>query len=205
MQIELSVPAAKGSVLMDGTRYAGRMSSDGMTMSVEGLPLLKTTSYSYSALGRRRRHGAADMVPRVCPRTGAARQGPVARRVDQAAQAEHGCPRGERSPWRLRAGDDHGLGGMRLEMKIQQTAPAAKPAEGETPAEEGDEAAKPAEKQPEAQIVELKQWRDFDGNVKSATRDFTLELKPEQFKPGQTVAVRAVAWDKRQVSLSIRS
>ena len=47
----------------------------------------------------------------------------------------------------------------------------------------------------------VKQWTDFAGDSTStAVRHHRLALTPELVKPGQTVLIRAVAWDKRAIS-----
>ena len=45
-----------------------------------------------------------------------------------------------------------------------------------------------------------KQWTDFGGDSTAAVRQYRLRLDPATVKPGQTVSLRAVAWDKRAVS-----
>ncbi len=44
----------------------------------------------------------------------------------------------------------------------------------------------------------VKQWTDLE-NSTAVTRQHNLELKPEEIQPGQTVLLRALAWDKRAI------
>ena len=47
----------------------------------------------------------------------------------------------------------------------------------------------------------VKQWTDFPGDATTtAVRRYALSLKPGVVKVGQTVLVRAVAWDRRMIS-----
>ena len=73
----------------------------------------------------------------------------------------------------IRAGDDHGIDRLRLEMKI-------KAAEAETPGEERKPA---AENEP---VTLVKQWTDFAGDsITTAVRHHRLELKPEGSSPAR--------------------
>ena len=77
----------------------------------------------------------------------------------------------------IRAGDDHGLGRLQLEMKLA------------------------GPKSADADATVVQQWSDFPGDsTTTAVRQHRLQLKRGTFKPGQTVLLRAVAWDKRAVS-----
>ena len=50
-------------------------------------------------------------------------------------------------------------------------------------------------------VAVVQQWNDFAGDsTTTAVRHHVLKLKPETIKPGQTVLIRAVAWDRRAIS-----
>jgi len=125
---------------------------------------------------------------------------------------------GQRVPVLIRAGDDHGLGRVSLEMKViegepnrllsPETGPGEGPPAAAVPGEEppavGAEPASAAD--PSAVTVSdaapartVEQWSDFEGAT-VATRSCELALTPELVQPGRTVLVRAVAWDRRSVA-----
>ncbi|MCX7427017.1 MAG: hypothetical protein NTW96_15505 [Planctomycetia bacterium] len=96
----------------------------------------------------------------------------------------------------IRGADDHGLGRVRLEMRIKNADDA----------DTGDA--------PGAAPERVKEWTGpFE--VKAGERgergkdaenkvvlEHKLPLDPNRVKPGQTVLVRAVAWDRRDVDMS---
>ena len=91
-------------------------------------------------------------------------------------------------PVTIRAGDDHGLQRLRLEMKVALIVGGAQEG-GEKPASEHEP------------VAMVKQWNDFAGDsTTTAVRHHLLKLKAEIVKPGQTVLIRAVAWDRRAIS-----
>lgn len=88
----------------------------------------------------------------------------------------------------VRAGDDHGLGSLWLEMKTQEAAPDTAPAEA-------DQAEPAGPTSPER----VKVWTALEGGA-TVLRRHHLQLGPGRVKPGQTVLVRAVAVDRRTFS-----
>ena len=48
-------------------------------------------------------------------------------------------------------------------------------------------------------ITVVEQWTDLANNT-TVVRNYSLELKADKFQPGDTVLVRAVAWDNRAFS-----
>ena len=98
----------------------------------------------------------------------------------------------------IRASDDYGLDRLRLEMKIQDqegsrtSSDAAPPSEKQGPSGGGPSTSGAGP------VIIVKQWADFE-NSATLTRQHNLELKPEEIRPGQTVLVRALAWDNRVI------
>jgi hypothetical protein len=183
LRLRPSVPIAKGYLQSERERHTGRVEDGGNLLLVD-MPLLKNGSYTVHLFNNA---GHTDSNPRLNRITVAVDQPPSVELLKPARQSS-AAPGGE-APVMIRAGDDHGLARLQLEMKI-------KPSEAET-ANGAEGAPQPADSQP---ATMLKQWTDFAGDSTTAVRHFRLELKPEMVKPGQTVLLRAVAWDKRAIS-----
>ena len=181
MRLRPSTPVEKGYLESGSEQFPGRISDDGRLLTAS-MPLLKNGTYCvrlFNDVGhtdRSPRQNRVTVLPDAPPTVELLKPG----RQSTAAP-------GSEVHVVIRAGDDHGLGRLQLEMKIAQPDSAA----GE--AQEG----KPAEND-EPTVV--KQWSDFPGDSTTAVREHRLELKPGTVKPGQTVLLRAVAWDKRAVS-----
>ena len=92
-------------------------------------------------------------------------------------------------PVMIRAGDDHGIDRLRLEMKIKSAEPEA--AEGEE--------AKPA---PDAEPVTMvKQWTDFAGDsITTAVRHHRPGVEARRGQAGPDRADPRRGWDKRAIS-----
>ena len=86
-------------------------------------------------------------------------------------QSESTSAPGATVPVSIRAGDDYGVSRLRLEMKTTAEGPS----------------------------ISVNQWTDFENNT-TVARQHNLEIKPEQFQPGQTVLIRATVWDNRAIS-----
>jgi hypothetical protein len=167
LRLRLSAPVARGYLESAGERFPGRVEEEGRLL-VANMPLLKDGSYSVR-LSDNAGHGDAN--PRINRVVVLSDRPPTAELLKPARQSS--AAPGTSVPVAIRAGDDHGIGRLRLEMKVSS------PTESETV---------------------VKQWTDFAGDsVTTAVRQFTLELKPELVKPGQTVLIRAVANDKRVI------
>jgi len=183
LRLRPSVPIAKG-YLQSETEHRTVRVEDGGNLLVVDMPLLKNGSYTVHLFNNA---GHTDPNPRLNRITVAADKPPNVELLKPARQSS--AAPGSAVPVMIRAGDDHGLARLQLEMKI-------KPSEAET-AQGAEGAAGPADGRP---VTVLKQWTDFAGDSTTAVRHFRLELKPEMVKPGQTVLLRAVAWDNRAIS-----
>jgi len=174
LQVHPSVPIAKGHVNSGADRYTGRVERGGELLVVEKLPLLNDSTYTvhlFNGAGHTDpdpRVNRVDVIPDLAPTVQLVKP---PRRSSAALGGE--------VPVTIRAGDDHGLGKLRLETKIQ--APGR-----EEPSEHTRE--------PPATIA--RQWTDLEGDT-AAVRHHLLKLDPQDVRPGQTVLVRAVASDRR--------
>lgn len=184
LRLRVSTPVAKGDIDLDGARYVGRVEQDG-NLVVATLPLLKNGSYSVRLTNDA---GHTDPDVRVNRIAVQRDMPPVVELVKPGRQCT-AAPTGT-TPVSIRVGDDHGVSRLRLEMKIQASQP-------ENAASDEGPSAVDAES-----VILVKQWTDFeDGSPATAVQNHTLEL-PDRVRPGQTVLVRAVAWDNRLVTNS---
>jgi hypothetical protein len=191
VKIHLSIPIDKGLLQFPGGGHPGRVESSGTVLAVDDILLEKDTTYTIQLYTDSSHRSPANTGPRVNRVRVLPDEPPKVKLVKPAAQSS--ATPGSSVPVAIRASDDHGLGRLQLEMKVQQTEPEAAQSE-----QGGDEKPAPAEAAAE-KITVLQQWHNFEGNVTSAERDFPLELTPEVARPGQTVFIRAVATDKRQL------
>ena len=170
-----STPIAKGWLELGREQYTGRVEQNGNRLSAE-LPLLKNGTY---AVRMENDAGHADPNPRWNRITVLPDRPPEVELVKPGRQSS-ATPDAE-TPVMIRAGDDHGLQRLRLEMRV-------KPSDAESASDAGP-------------VTIVEQWIDFAGpSVTSAVRHHSVKLNPEQVKPGQTVLLRAVAWDARAIS-----
>ena len=149
------------------------------------MPLLKNGTYCVRLFNDA---GHTDPNPRL-NRITVLPDEPPTRRTAQAGAGKAPPRRAANVPVMIRAGDDHGLGRLRLEMKIKIVG-------AERRRTRRMHRSRPTGDEP---VTVVKQWTDFAGDsTTAAVRQHPLELKPDMVKPGQTVLVRAVAWDKRR-------
>ena len=191
LRLHPSVPVAKGYLESEGERYVGRVEQDG-NLLVVSMPLLKNGSYSVRLFNDA---GHSDPNPRLNRITVLPDKPPTVELLKPARQSS--AAPGSDVPVMIRAGDDHGIDRLRLEMKVVDNVAQPPSAAQDGPAQ--PEAAVPQADAAPATIV--KQWTDFTGEqITTAVRHHALELKPEAVKPGQTVLIRAVVWDKRAIN-----
>jgi hypothetical protein len=209
LRLRCSTPVASGELECGGARYVGRVEENG-NLLVASLPLLKNGSYTVRLTNDA---GHSDPNPRLNRITVVSDRPPTAELLKPPRQSS--AAPGASVPVMIRAGDDHGIDRLRLEMKIQSApseSASAKEAEtgpsGEDSSAGRDDGAPPNDEKA-APAMLVKQWSDFAGDsITTATRHHALQLDPETVKPGQTVLVRAVVWDRRVVSdwgLDLRS
>jgi hypothetical protein len=176
----------KRSYVQLDTKRTGRLEEDGKAMVVENLPLLKDGTYTIHLTTV---SNVADPEPRP-NRIRVTPDRPPTVEIIKPGRQLVSAP-GSEVAVMMRANDDHGIGRLRLEMKVQ-TPPAA--------AADGDPAAEakldPADNSPPTKLAA---WSDFERST-TPVRNYTLALASDKFTAGQTVFIRAVAADKRSVN-----
>ncbi len=171
LRLRPSTPVAKGFLETRHEQFSGRIEEDGHLLAAE-LPMLDSGTYLVRLFND---VGHTDRNPRLNRMT-VVRDAPPTVELSKPARQSTAAP-GAKIVVLIRAGDDHGLGRLQLEMKV----------------------ADPGATDGEATVVQA--WADFPGDsTTTAVRQYRLQLKRGEFKPGQTVLLRGVAWDKRAVS-----
>jgi len=176
LHIRPSVPVAKGHAQVEDRQYAGRVEENGHLLVIERLPMFEDATFR---VHMENDAGHTDPDPRVNRIHVLADRPPSVQLLKPARQSSAAI--GSTVPVKIRASDDHGVGFLRLEMKIKETS-----LDEETAAGGG-------------KATTLSQWTDFERST-TAVREFPLKLDPGKFQPGQTVMIRAVARDGRVYS-----
>ena len=177
LHVRPSVPIARGHIQCESQKYVGRVENRGALLMVR-FPLLKDATFSVHLFNDA---GHSDPNPRLNRITVTPDKPPVVELLKPGRQ-ETIAP-GAEVPVMIRAGDDHGVGRVRLEMKVKASEPA------------GGEASEPAE---EVIPITVQDWTDL-GSKTTAVLHHRLPLGEDKVKPGQTVLVRATSWDKRNI------
>lgn len=190
LEIRPSVPVAKGHIQVGAERFTGRVEQNGAVLAVK-MPLLKDGAFTVHLFNAA---GHTDPDPRV-NRIHVLPDRPPTAELLKPGRQESAAP-GASVPVVIRATDDHGLGRVRLEMKVKRT-------EGEASAETATDAAeeKPGAKPADADILPVAtvhDWTDLQGKS-TVVLEYRLELPANKVKDGQTAWVRAVAWDRRDI------
>ena len=182
LRIRPSVAIAKGHIEMEGKQYSGSVENDGQLLVVRKIPLVKDTSFTIRMYNKaehtdpdarpNRIHVLPDRRPEV-QLLKPERQSSAAPGSDVAVM--------------IRAADDHGVGQVRLEVQVKKSQPAEGTQEGEKPA---------SDQVGPVRIVQT--WTELESRS-TVVVHHRLELKPEQVSAGQTVLVRAVAADQRNI------
>jgi hypothetical protein len=183
LRIRPSVPVAKGHIQLEEKRYVGQLDQEGMLLVFKDMPLVKDSTFTVHMFNNANHTDPDPRVNRVHVLPDSSPTVQLLKPPRQSTSAP-----GTNIPVMIRAVDDHGIGRLRLEMKI-------KTAQGETTDTEA-EASEPTEAVP-ATVVQ--QWTKFE-NSTTVVRHHRLELDPQQVKPDQTVLVRAVARDRRLIT-----
>ncbi|MHC4404696.1 MAG: hypothetical protein ACYTG0_34015 [Planctomycetota bacterium] len=179
LHIRPTVAVAQGYVQAESERHLGTVEHDGQLLLVR-MPLLRDTTFTVHLFDDA---GHSDPNPRVNHVRVLPDQGPTVELLKPAREGS--ATPGDDVPVTIRAGDDHGLGSVRLEWKIT----------GGGPAPDGD-AGQSSEIIPPAT---LKEWTEFaNENQTAIVLDHHFELPSDRVEAGQVVMVRAVAEDKRR-------
>ncbi|MEN6452437.1 MAG: hypothetical protein ABFC96_18265, partial [Thermoguttaceae bacterium] len=176
LRLRTAAPVAKGFLESAGRQFAGRV-EDGGRQLVAAIPLLNNGSYTVRLFDDA---GLTDPNPRANRIAVVADRPPTVELLKPGRQST--ATPGSEVLVMLRATDDHGLGRLELEMSADQGLGTSVPSRA---------ASAPSL---------LKQWTDFGPDATAAARRYRLRLDPKRFTPGQTVLLRAVAWDKRTIN-----
>ncbi|MFH1268168.1 MAG: hypothetical protein ABIK89_20815, partial [Planctomycetota bacterium] len=179
LSIRPSVPIASGHIESEGQRYVGRVEHGGAVLTVK-VPLLRDTTFTIHMFNDA---GHGDPSPRPNRIHVLPDQPPNVELLKPGRQAT--ASPGADLPVMIRAGDDHGIGRVRLEMKVlsgESKEAGAEPAEG---AETEDSPA-----------ATVKDWTEFESS-NTVVLHHRLELTGDKVQAGQTVMLRAISWDRR--------
>ncbi len=171
LKIHPTAPIARGQLVLGDTTIEGQVGDDGKTLHAR-LLLRDTTTYTihlFTATGH------TDPQPRVNQLKVLSDAPPTVAIVEPAGETTVAV--GGKPNIVVRAGDDYGLGEVRIESRIESPGADATPAAVRTEA----------------------RWTTFAAT--GAVQSQNLALDAARVKPGQTVWVRAVARDTRNVKL----
>jgi hypothetical protein len=171
LTIHPSTTIAGGQVQVGGKTIDGRVTEDGKALVV---PLLLKDSRSYT-IHLVTPGGHTDPQPRVNQIKVTADAPPTVQLVEPAGETSVAV--GAKPTVVVRAGDDYGLGEVRVETRSEA---------------DGTDKARP-------DVKTVASWSKFAGS--GAVLSHTLEPYPAKFKAGQSVWVRAVARDRREIDL----
>ncbi|MHC4177148.1 MAG: hypothetical protein ACYSWU_06560, partial [Planctomycetota bacterium] len=174
LRIRPSVPVAKGHIQSGPRQFPGRVVEDGRLLVVS-MPLLGDGTFTVHMANHA---GHSDPDPRVNRIHVLPDRPPTVQLLKPPRQSTSGPEAGV--PVIIRAGDDHGLGLLWLEMKTGEAAPETDPSEAD-------------------ETVTIERWPAL-GNSTAVIRQHRLELGRQGIKPGQTVLLRALARDRRTFS-----
>jgi tetratricopeptide (TPR) repeat protein len=175
LQIRPSVPITKGHLDAEGMIYSGELRSGGKLMLVR-MPLVKNTTFTIHL----EKNGQADPHPRL-NRVIVHPDRPPTIELLKPPRQSTAAP-GSDLAVMIRSADDHGVGRVRLEMKVND----------ESAVGTGDETSETADKN----TTVVKQWTEFD-NDSTIVLHHLMALAGDVVRPGQTVLLRATVRDRR--------
>lgn len=249
LRIRPTAAVARGYLINEGQQIDGRVDQDGMLL-VAKIHLVRNSTFTIHLLND---VGHSDPQPRV-NRIHVLPDNPPSVELIKPSRQESAAP-GAEVPVTIRATDDHGVGRVKLEMKIkpaeaepgvagegkaddekgevakgagrnaEEKESGVKPSHSREDGKEGDvkpshskedgkeSGAKPPHskedgkesgvqpphsKEDEILPTTVQEWTRFEGST-TVVLQSKLVLSGDRVKPGQTVMVRALAWDKRDI------
>ena len=193
LRIRPTAPVTKGYIELKGNKYLAAV-RDGGNMIEAKIPLLENGSYTIHLFIRDR---LTDDAPRV-NRIQVTPDRPPTVELLKPVRGSTAAPDGE-IPVMIRANDDYGIGQMKLQMKVSSASlpsPNGRGAGGEGSGAEKDAAQSSPPNEPAIKTVKI--WTDFKHET-APVRQYRLQLKSDDVKPGATVLIRAVACDERSL------
>jgi hypothetical protein len=171
LKIHPSTPIARGHLQVGQTSIEGEVTDAGMTLLAQ-LLLKDSTPFTIHLFTSA---GHSDPEPRVNQAKIQADSPPTVQLVEPASETSVAA--GAKPTVVVRASDDYGLGLVRIEARWEIECAA----------------------KPHPEVMTVASWSKFGSS--GAVLNHALELDRGRFKPGQTVWVRAVAQDRRQIEL----
>ena len=191
LRIRASSPIAKGYVKLGAAEYTGRVEADGRL--AVAFPLKEDGVFTIHMANSA---GHSDPNPRPNRIQVIQDQPPTVELLKPARQGS-GAP-GDDVPVMIRAVDDYGIARIRLEMKVLAQPASAAGAGDDVSAGERSGAAATGEVEV-VPLTTVRQWSDIESGT-VAVEHHRLELPAEKVQAGQTVMVRAVTWDGRNIA-----
>jgi hypothetical protein len=167
LAVRASTPVVAGHLKVEGREVPGTVADDGRTLRAR-LLLQATTTYTVHLFNDA---GHTDPEPRV-NRVRVRPDAPPTVQIVEPARDGSGVA-GKAVAVVVRAGDDYGLGSVRLELKRSEGAA----------------------------VETVASWDRF-ADATSAVLRHELALGPNRCKPGETVLIRAVARDRRDLDVT---
>ncbi len=167
LRIRANVPLREGYIQIDGRRVTGTVDKDRRTLLLRRL-LTNSTTYTIHLVNEA---GYADPTPRVNHIRVVPDKPPSVQMVKPARELT--AAPGDAVAIVVRAGDDYGLGQVRLEEKLA----------GQQGSEE--------------RLRTIHSWSDVAGSTAS-TLTYKLAISVERYRPGEELLVRAAAVDQRR-------
>jgi hypothetical protein len=210
LRIRPTVPVTKGYLELNGKKYPGVVQDDGLMVEAK-IPLLQDGSYTIHLFVRDK---LTDDAPRV-NRIQVIPDRPPTVELLKPVRGTTAAPGGEVSVM-IRAGDDYGIGRMRLEMKKRAGEVEKQAGGGILSADRGDRADsgesldapirqdKPAGSLDSSagslddSVTVVKTWDDFK-NETAPVRQHRVELKSDDIQLGSTILLRATVCDQRSL------
>ncbi|MDD4268655.1 MAG: hypothetical protein PHO07_15225 [Pirellulales bacterium] len=171
LRIRPSIPITKGHIDAEGLIYSGQLQAGGQRMVVR-MPLIKNTTFTVHL----EKNGQADPNPRLNRVRVLADLPPTIELLKPPRQ--NSLAPGSDLPVMIRGADDHGVGRVRLEMKVKDGLG-------------GDEKAVE-----QATARTIKDWTDLGGK-NTVVLEHLVRLTADLARPGQTLLVRATIRDRR--------
>lgn len=188
LRVMPSAVVSGGRVTVDGQVLVGSVEDGGRAFVVK-LPMLKDGNFTVALQNAA---GLTDPNPRT-NRVSVVPDRPPAVEILKPVRQTSASP-GETIAVKVRAADDYAVGEIRLEMKVQEQS-----ADGPSATDGGENSTDAQASTDDKDVVRLHSWTTFEGTT-TVLVEHSFALEPEKFHAGQTVLIRAVAADKRNLA-----
>ena len=172
LKLACSTAVARGHAQFPSRQIVGRPGDDSSVLLMD-VPMNQAATFTLHLFNELGHTDAEPRVNNVHVSLDAAPTVQIAKPSRETTTAP-----GSELPIVVRAADDHGLGAVRLEWKTADDA--------ESSEEDG-------------KTELLHQWDSVAGSATTLTHD--MHLSSDRFEPGQTILVRAVALDRRSITV----